>query len=620
MDKLTLGWQHTPRIVLNFAWKTAFQLDKITLNTATNPDADVSLPLNIHVFASLNGKTFRYLGDMIANAQKETTYYQVIKLQLADIDVPAKFLRLVIVPKGTMFFTDEVEILSSGKAKALPQGNDLYTEQEIAAFVKKAEIESRNQRFNEVNKQEVKTPNAGLQNGLVLQRYTSPWEDGTLLKVSPLELTTCLNTTEYIAYRLLNNTLGQISTRLNWTGQGSLDIVTYAAKEVKTREFKLIPDAWIPLKRNQSITLDPGESKIIIAALCADESGIFAPVLGFSGNKSYPEASLKIQARDIQSGLSADNRINVNVWAYFNTPFLKNRETAVKTDLLNHYVNTFFVPPQVAVPALINHDLSAFEKYIRHGKDFEKIFLFLNFRTYVQSGQDYFLSESWKSRFLKGYDAVVKLMKSQGIPESSLYLYPFDEVRNNELVQYVEFTKWIKSRREDAKIFLTVFDPAIIPKVKGSADIMQVLDRGKTLSSHSFNDSQLWLYEIMDGSKALPPYKKYRLLGWKAFAYQLKGVGFWAYGDVRGEDRTTAWNDFDGSNADYTVVYDYKSKFIPSRRWEAFKAGIEDYRLLTIYSEKVGMDAARKLCLSVLQEPGNTAKADSVRREIIREL
>lgn len=62
-----------------------------------------------------------------------------------------------------------------------------------------------------------------------------------------------------------------------------------------------------------------------------------------------------------------------------------------------------------------------------------------------------------------------------------------------------------------------------------------------------------------------------------------KGVGFWAYSDTSG---SSAWDDFDGRRPDYAVVYENKNGPVSSRRWEAFREGIEDYQLFSAACER----------------------------------
>jgi hypothetical protein len=98
----------------------------------------------------------------------------------------------------------------------------------------------------------------------------------------------------------------------------------------------------------------------------------------------------------------------------------------------------------------------------------------------------------------------------------------------------------------------------------------------------------VWTYDVPAPSKASSPGSTYRLLPWEAWARGLQGCGFWAYGDT-GLRSADAWNDFDGRRWDFAVVYGETGSprgllgegLAPSKRWQAFRIGIQDTALLT---------------------------------------
>ena len=76
----------------------------------------------------------------------------------------------------------------------------------------------------------------------------------------------------------------------------------------------------------------------------------------------------------------------------------------------------------------------------------------------------------------------------------------------------------------------------------------------------------------------------YRLLPWWAWIYGADGIGFWSYSSTEG---SSAWNDVDGRQPDWAVVYEAlapekDNRPVSSRRWEAFREGLEDYYLLSL--------------------------------------
>ena len=82
----------------------------------------------------------------------------------------------------------------------------------------------------------------------------------------------------------------------------------------------------------------------------------------------------------------------------------------------------------------------------------------------------------------------------------------------------------------------------------------------------------------------------------------------------------SVWDDFDGKKADYNAVYDDGNEIRPSRRWEAFKQGVEDHMILKRYAARFDEVKARKIAEEVLKASNQSHKADEARAEILRAL
>src|SRR5690606_22273078 len=71
---------------------------------------EILLPLNVHAFGSIDGKGYAYLGDLNANKQDHPDGYLTVELSRQGIDKNARYVRLIIIPHGRMFFTDEITV------------------------------------------------------------------------------------------------------------------------------------------------------------------------------------------------------------------------------------------------------------------------------------------------------------------------------------------------------------------------------------------------------------------------------------------------------------------------------------------------------------------------------
>jgi hypothetical protein len=100
-----------------------------------------------------------------------------------------------------------------------------------------------------------------------------------------------------------------------------------------------------------------------------------------------------------------------------------------------------------------------------------------------------------------------------------------------------------------------------------------------------------WIYgNPKSPAKIGSPLHDYRLLAWWAWHYRASGVGFWSYSDTNG---SSAWDDIDGRRPDWAVVYESDKGVVSSRRWEAFREGLEDYALLVAPSTVTAQQSIR---------------------------
>ncbi|MDZ4199572.1 MAG: hypothetical protein U1E27_09835, partial [Kiritimatiellia bacterium] len=97
-------------------------------------------------------------------------------------------------------------------------------------------------------------------------------------------------------------------------------------------------------------------------------------------------------------------------------------------------------------------------------------------------------------------------------------------------------------------------------------------------------------YNCQGPEKTFAPIGHYRRFLWRCWETGATGAGFWNYADVgRIAGEMSAWTDFDGGRPDFSIVYDAATAppgvsraeaQIPSRRWEAWRDGVEDYAYL----------------------------------------
>lgn len=168
--------------------------------------------------------------------------------------------------------------------------------------------------------------------------------------------------------------------------------------------------------------------------------------------------------------------------------------------------------------------------------------------------------------------------------------YPIDEPWNTgftEVPHLKRFCGMVKRADPDAQVYA---DPAGLVRVeyldefKGLIDIwqpeMNLLKRDpKLVAWFRANAKRFWAYEAPGPAKDLLPLGHYRAFAWLAWRFGTEGAGYWVY---RGEDN---WGP--PPDTDYSAVYQANDQVIPSRRWEADRDGVEDYRALYLLRREI---------------------------------
>ena len=128
--------------------------------------------------------------------------------------------------------------------------------------------------------------------------------------------------------------------------------------------------------------------------------------------------------------------------------------------------------------------------------------------------------------------------------------------------------------------------------------------------------SEVWMYQVL--GKTSSPLRAFRIAFWEAFAKDLRGFGFWDYADCGG----SVWDPWDVDRHDYAVVYDGDGdELIPSKRWEAYREGAEDFAMLTMLAKCPGWDRQRAVDIArAVLEAGDAASLHAARETAIRAL
>lgn len=223
-----------------------------------------------------------------------------------------------------------------------------------------------------------------------------------------------------------------------------------------------------------------------------------------------------------------------------------------------------------------------------------------------------------------------------GLGYEDFFVYPVDEniradfIRSGRAIRSVDpgIRIFANPMMRDEDRFLTaaapyvdIWCPALGGKHPHHVDLLQ--NTGKPV----------WCYTV--GRRMYHPYSFYRLALWRAFRMEATGCGFWCYAVGQSWKNTDMWRE---SAMLYAAIYTLdgapeevsrKEAIIPSKRWEAWREGIEDYTYLYMLRELIDgappsdrVAEARKTLEAavqqVLDDPQNLARADQYRHEVTK--
>ncbi len=391
------------------------------------------------------------------------------------------------------------------------------------------------------------------------------------------------------------------------TIDSSKSITIRRAQYVIASQIGSIADALILLS-SRSIEIQPGELVQIWLTIHNSElsAGDYNAKIAVSGTLGIAE---KINMETIPINLKIhENRfpdkpvLNTCVWDYYQAA----SEEEMAKDLSEHYINVCVVPAQKLPFLKFSSDKPGVTRKPDYSKLDETIKLHQYARTFLLgmsfsiAEKDYgrfgdvkWMNDDWKKVFSSWLKDLVSHLKESGIGYDKFVLYPFDESIGDD---YYELAQLIKSIDPEIRLYANSFGkgPDEFMRFRDIIDIWCLQDSHIVKHPDWFEKinsfgKQVWTYECLEPMKAQKPYWYYRLLSWRAFQRGQNGAGFWIYYYGLGfEPGAVPWDDTLRPQGFSGVVYgtktsdniDYKESIIPSRRWEAWREGVEDYQYL----------------------------------------
>lgn len=609
MNKETVGWAaFTPvAIQLRVAGGSSVgspQAGRLRLHSAKGLSAGVDVPQQISVYTRDHTDKLRMVGSLTPESVKlkDTNSHWL------EIDVSAVTDTLVVVlhAAGTYLFLDEMEWHPSGV------GHIPATSPIIANVRMALEDSKRHTRETLAKAVEMETERGALSlDGRAMHAWIQDrWgvidpmraRDHIGARAPEVEIRGYAGERESICVGIVVGEAAAVGGLLvKVDGLPAASAKLFELRSVIAANGQRVYDPLVPLNDGMRLTLRPGVPSYIwldvnLATLGPGSHRFQISIEGSSQTISMSGAAT-VMAYD-GNGTKPLHAVN---WAYSSDlPIFRDREAAVN-DLVTHGINTFVAHP-AEIPGLAidgSWDINKvvqFARTVELAKQRGTLFLYLGWSAarnplgFSDNGRK--LDPAAKERLVKWVEMVSNYLATQGLPPERWVLYPVDEPDRPGLHLIKAVAEAVKLWNPAIRVYAnpSVYaNPTItidhLRELQGLVDLWQpnlLAVRGHLGEFFKQLQKEWWVYgNTKSPAKLGSPLHDYRLLAWWAWHYRASGIGFWSYSDTNG---SSAWDDIDGPRPDWAVVYESDKGVVSSRRWEAFREGLEDYALLTAFN------------------------------------
>ncbi len=318
-------------------------------------------------------------------------------------------------------------------------------------------------------------------------------------------------------------------------------------------------------------------------------------------DESFPIREIQLNLKVYPISLPEKMPVTTYLWDYASSD-------AYVKDLIDHKVNTllvncFLCPPEcdnegnVLKIDFSKHDQALAMKH-KYGNPIVYSYgVIPMFNDYVAKPHGWaYLSDPWQKAFKSWIRQWVSHLKALGLDYQDYSIQIWDEATGDAVSQVTaagpllretdSHIRWVMDGAQTLQEAKQM-DPYVDIWIPHLDSLWKSAYRDSLVSFYKSTHKPIWCYTCRINMTAQPVLEYYRLKPWYAWKLGFDGICFWDYNSWRGDP----WSDFDilGTEgySDNGVVYSGVNGPVTSRRWEAFRDGLQDYQYLYLLNQEI---------------------------------
>lgn len=606
-QKGTVGWSGATPIALEFRiigdGQTGQRMNGIVrLRTAKGLEAGVDIPRRLDIYSKDAQKQFRLIGTRTTESKEFSD--RAAHWVDVQVDGAADALLVVVHASGVFVFLDEVVWMPS-EPGMLPINAPSVSDMRSALD---DSVERFKRDVTREAEKEINGDRAPIAKGTLQVWNQDPWGEfsgqrGSLVSSrDPKTISLAGHSLEHeiICFGIVaGEDVTKDGLRVTVDASVSRAVRMSEVKAVVAATGRMVFDPLVPLASDGTLQIQHDRPGYLWIEIDFEELGPGTHNFSLTMAGNNRQLIVPIEARVVPMDRKEVKRLDAVNWAYLSDKPIFTDITSAIDDLMDHGINVFVAHPATIPGVALNGAWTRddagnryFNRTVELARRGGTLLLFLGWTATKNpvgySPGDETLQPHEVDKLTTWIERMARYLMAKDIPPERWALYLVDEPDRDSL-RFLKIVAETVKRKFPLIQFYANPVSGTSNQVKSGdvGDAMQFIElwqpsleavRGSLWPVFQSSHRRWWIYSNPTSPpKAADPLNTYRLTSWWAWYLGASGVGFWSYSDTGG---TSAWDDFDGSRPDWAVVYEYRNGVISSRRWEAFRKGLEDYILL----------------------------------------